>query len=250
MSRKYSNPLIVEALCEFQFIPSQPWDVTIPGLLYDKIRDEFPVKHQQMGFGVGLAAQPREGGMAEHRIELAPPRMQFFRSDKTALVQVGSDLLTINHLKPYPTWEAFKPLIFNNLKIYQEIAKPKGFRRIGLRYINKIEFDGGPVELTDYFNYYPFIPTALPQMHEAFQVRVEIPYEEGRDRLFLTLASMIPEQPGALSLLLDLDYVLVMPEHIPLGQTPVWIEDAHITVENAFEVCITDKCRGLLGEEK
>lgn len=246
MSKKYSNPPIVEALCEFQFVPGQPWDITIPGLLYEKIKSEFPVKQPQMGFGIGL--QPKEGGI-EQRVEMSQV-MQFFRADKTALVQVGPDLLTINHLKPYPTWEIFKPLIIGNLKIYQEVAKPKGFKRIGLRYINKIDFDQHPIELTDYFNYYPFIPPNLPQMHETFQVRVEMPYEEGHDRLLLTLASMIPEKPDVLSLLLDLDYIMVIPERIPLNQVSDWIEKAHTVVENAFEACITDKCRVLFGEEK
>ena len=246
MGRKYSNPPIVEALCEFQFVPSQPWDMTIPGLLYEKIGGEFPVKQQQMGFGIGL--QPKEGGI-EQRVEMSQ-RMQFLRSNKTSLVQVGPDLLTINHLKPYPTWEIFKLLILENLDTYQTVAKPKGFRRIGLRYINRIEFDRETIKLSDYFNYYPFIPGGLPQARDTFNIRVEIPYEEGRDRLLLTFASMIPEQPGVLSLLLDLDYVMVMPERIPIGQTPDWTEKAHITVENAFEACITDKCRSLFGEEK
>lgn len=148
MSKKYSNPPIVEALCEFQFVPGQPWDMTIPGLLYEKIKSEFPVKQLQMGFGIGL--QPKEESL-QQIVEMSQ-RMQFLRSDKTALVQVGPDFLTINHLKPYPTWEEFKPLIIGNLKIYQEVAKPKGFKRIGLRYINKIDFDQHPIELTDYFN--------------------------------------------------------------------------------------------------
>lgn len=246
MSIKYSNSPIVEALCEFQFIPSQPWDMTIPGLLYEKISDEFPIKQQQMGFGIGF--QPKEGGI-EQRVEMAQ-RMQFFRSDKSALVQVGPDLLTVNHLKPYPTWEAFKPLISNNLNIYQKIVKPKGFKRIGLRYINKIEFGKSPIELTDYLNYYPFIPTTLPQVHETFQVRVEIPYEEGRDRLLLTLGTAIPEKSEILTLLLNLDYIMALPERILLDQTSDWIEKAHTVIENAFEACITDKCRSLFEEVK
>lgn len=246
MGRKYNNSPIEEALCEFQFIPSQPSDMTIPGLLYEKISDEFPIKQQQMGFGIGF--QPKEGGI-EQKFEMSQ-RMQFFRSDKSALVQVGPDLLTVNHLKPYPTWELFKPLILKNLEIYQAIAKPKGFRRIGLRYINKIEFDEHPLELTDYFNYYPFIPTNLPQMHETFQIRVEIPYEEGLDRLLLTFASAIPEKPDILSLLLDLDYIMAIPDRIALNQVSDWIEKAHTMVENAFEACITNKCRSLFGEKK
>jgi len=51
VSRKYTNPPILEALCEFQFVPSQPWDMTIPGFLYEKINHEFPreTKENQRG---------------------------------------------------------------------------------------------------------------------------------------------------------------------------------------------------------
>ena len=246
MGKRYKNSPIMEVLCEFQFIPTQPWDITIPGLLYEKIKKQFPIKKQQTGFDIGI--QPKGGGI-EQKVEMSQ-RMQFFRSDKSALIQISPDLLTINHLKPYPAWEIFKPLILQNLKIYQEIANPKAFKRIRLRYINKIEFDKSPIELTDYFNYYPFIPTNLPQTHGAFNVRIEIPYEGERDYLLLTLASTISEKPEVLSLLLDLDYIMVIPECIALDQVADWIEKAHTTVENAFEACITDKCRSLFEEDK
>lgn len=236
----------MEALCEFQFIPSQPWDMTIPGLLYERMNKDFPLKQQQMGLGLGF--QPKEGRI-EQKVEMSQ-RIQFLRSDKSALVQIGPDLLTVNHLKPYPEWPVFKPMIVNNLNIYQDIARPKGFKRIGLRYINIVGFDEEVIEITDYFKYYAFIPQELPQSHETFNVRVEIPYENQQDRLLLTLASVPSEKPNVLSLLLDLDYVMAIPEAIELEKATDWIENAHKTVENAFEACITDKCRSLFEKEK
>jgi uncharacterized protein (TIGR04255 family) len=248
MGKKYKNPPIVEALCEFQFVPSQPWDITIAGILYERIKDKFPLKQQQVGFGVAL--QPKEGGVFEQKIELSPPRMQFFSNDKISLVQVGSDLLTVNHLRPYPTWEKFKPLILKILEDYINIANPKGFRRIGLRYINKIDFDKPQIELTNYFNYYPSIPENLPQTYKTFQVTVEIPHNNERDTLRLTLGTLIPEKPDAFSLMLDLDYIMILPEGIALNEVSNWLEDAHTTIENAFEACITDNCRKIFEEVK
>lgn len=239
MDKKYSNPPIVEALCEFQFIPRQPWDITIPGLLYEKIKEQFPEKQQQVGFGVEVRPEDRK---LEQRIEMTQ-RMRFLRSDKTALVQVGPDLLAINHLKPYPTWHAFKPLILQNLEKYQKIANPKGFKRIGLRYINKIEFSIESIELSDYFNYYAFTPKGLPQVHDAFNVHVEIPYGERNEYLLLTLRKVIPEHPETISIVLDLDYITAKSESVPSERVPDWLENAHTNIEKAFESCITDKCR-------
>lgn len=242
MSKKYKNPPIVEALGEFRFVPGQPWDFTIHGLFYEKINSEFPDKQQQMGIGIRVK---QEAGAIQHEVLQSPDRMQFYRKDKTALVQVGPDLLTVNHLKPYPTWEVFKPLILDNLKKYIEIAQPKGFKRLGLRYINKIDIPAKSIELSDYFNYYPYLPKELPQKHGAFSVRVEIPHEENRDHILLTFGHTIPEKPGELSFLLDLDYVMILPEKVAIEQAGEWLEQAHEVIEKTFEACITDKCRNL-----
>jgi len=54
MKRKYKKPPIVEALCEFQFIPQEPYNLTIPGLFYDKIKEEFPIRQEQSGLSFNL----------------------------------------------------------------------------------------------------------------------------------------------------------------------------------------------------
>jgi len=245
MGGKYKNPPIVEALCEFQFVPAQPWDLTITGLFYDKIKDDFPEKQQQTRFGVGF--RPTEAGV-EQKVEMTP-RMQFRRKDQTALIQSGPNLLVINHLKPYPTWKDFRLMILQNLETYQEIAKTKGFKRIGLRYINRIEIPEKLIEVTDYFRLYPFIPPDLPQTHGAFNVRIEIPYEEDRDRLLLTLARISSKETDKIAIMLDLDYIMTTPEKICFKELKGWIDKAHTVIENAFEACITDKCRNLFKEE-
>lgn len=248
MSSKYRNPPIVEALCGYQFIPGQPWDFTIPALFYERVKDQFPEKKAQIQVGFPLEHKAQEAE-TELSVQISH-RMQFLRADKKALVQIGPDLLVINHLKPYPTWDKFRELILKNLQIYQEIAKPKGFKRLGLRYINKIDFPAKSIQLEDYFTFYPFVGEALPQEHGPFYVRIEIPYEQGRDHLLLTFGTTMPEKPDTLSCMLDLDYVMGLPEKVPLAQATEWVEKAHKTIEEVFEACITDKCRNLFEEAK
>jgi len=227
---------IIEALCEFQFLPDQPWDITIPGLFYEKVRNDFPIKEQKTD--VGIAFAPQKTGL-EHKVEMSH-RIQFWKNDKSAVVQIGPNLLAINQLKPYISWEAFKPLIISNLNTYIEIGKPKAYKRIGLRYINNIIIEGEKTELRGHFKYYPFIPEKLPQIHGPFNVRVEFPYENGRDRLYLTFASISPEKPNLSYFLLDLDYVLSQPELISLDQADEWIEKAKLNLNNAFKACVPE----------
>lgn len=245
MEKKYKNPPLIEALCEFQFIPGQSWDMTIPGLIYERIKENYPEKKQQIGLNIQTQASKRG---VEQKIEPAPPRILFLKKDNSGIIQVGLDLLIVNQLKPYTSWNELKPIILKNLKIYQEIANPKGFKRIGLRYINVLEIDKVEFKLTDYFKVYPYIPDNFPQMPDSFLTRNEFPYEDGKERLILTLASLIPSNPGLISILLDLDYVMATPEYVQIEGISEWLDKAHNTVEAAFEASITDKTRAKFNE--
>lgn len=241
MSRRYDNPPIVEALCEFHFVPSRPWDMAIPGMLYERIKGDFPKRRQHVGLRVGVR---QEEDTVQQSLEM-PQRMQFCRDDASALIQVGPDMLTVNHLKPYPTWGPFKSLVVENLGKYREIAEPKGLQQIGLRYINVIEFDTDNIELTDYFNYYAQIPADLPQAHGPFSVLVNFPHEPERDLLSLTFRSKRSEEFAGGGLVLDIAYGLAAGQSILLDEVADWIETAHARIEEAFEACITDECRAL-----
>jgi uncharacterized protein (TIGR04255 family) len=56
------RPPLVEAVCEFRFAPTDQWDLTVPGRLYDRIRHEFPLREQAQSFALqlGEGAQPVE----------------------------------------------------------------------------------------------------------------------------------------------------------------------------------------------
>ncbi|MGD9497162.1 MAG: TIGR04255 family protein [Armatimonadota bacterium] len=185
----------------------------------------------------------------QQRIEI-PQRIRFSRPDDSALVQVGPDLLIVNHLKPYPTWPRFAELIKRVLGYYDEVARPEGLRRIGLRYINIIEFGDERIELGAYFTYYPHVPDDLPQEHGRFMVQTQLAYREGRDFLTLTVKSH-DRDPGAsgLGVVLDLDYVTPAEGAVPPSEVGGWLESAHAEIERAFEACITDKTRALFGED-
>ena len=241
MNDKVINYPIIEAICEFQFIPGPPWDMTVPGLIYDKIKNEFPIKKQQKGFAIGF--HPKKGEI-EHKFELAP-KIQFWRPDDSAIVQVGPNLLIINQLKPYPKWHTFKPLILNILANYNQTTAPKRFKRILLRYINRFDFNQKTLELSEFFNYYPFIPPGLPQEHGAFNIKVNFVYKEGRDHLLLELTTIPAEQPTKLSIIFDIGYVLLQTELIQIEQAEAWLETAHFEISNAFNASITENCKRL-----
>src|SRR5712692_6393770 len=143
MARVYKFPPIREAVCEFRFEPSQPWDSTVLGLVYEKIKEEFPKKRQPSSLQVSVRT---EAGEAEN-IRGPSNRMQFLREDERALVQVAPDFLSVSHFKPYSKWELFKGIIEKALIAYRQLNETKGVRRLGLRYINQINIPEKQVEI-------------------------------------------------------------------------------------------------------
>jgi uncharacterized protein (TIGR04255 family) len=244
MGKKYRNPPIVEALCEFRFEPGVPWDMAIPGLVYEKVRDRFPKRRQVRAVEISVAAGP--GGIEQQVV--TTDRMQFLREDEKALIQVGPNLLAVNHLKPYPTWQEFLPLIRQGFDAYLEVANPKSIQRVGLRYINRIEIPGQRIQLEDYFEFRPFIGPNLPQDFGPFIVGIQVPYTDSRDMLRLQVANAAAETPDIVAIMLDLDYFLAQPGGVSKEQVFQWIEVAHSRVEEVFEACITDRLRQMFEE--
>jgi len=235
---KYRKPPIVEVVCEFRFVPSSPWDAAIPGLVYTQLSGEFPKRRMLRGFESQVS--PAEGGVRQ-QIQLAE-RVQFLREDERAFIQVGPDFLAINHLSPYPAWEGFRPIIQQGFNAYLQVAKPTGLRRIGLRYINKIEIPVEPVSFEEFFNFYPHTGSIKSEITE-FVLGVVSPFEEDRDALRLQLNSAEPGEAGHLAALLDLDYFVARPQAVTLDEAMAWVDSAHDRVQATFEACLTERLR-------
>jgi uncharacterized protein (TIGR04255 family) len=244
MGKKYRIPPIIEALCEFRFEPGPPWDLAIPGLVYEKVRDNFPKRRQVRALETSISA----GSEGVEQQVRTTDRMQFLREDEKALIQVGPNMLAVNHLRPYPTWQEFLPLIRRGFEAYCEAAGPEGIQRIGLRYINRIEIPGQRIELEDYFEFRPFIGPQLPQDVGPFIVGIQVPYENSRDSLKLQIANAAVETPDVVAVMLDLDYFLAQPSQVRSDNVFEWVEVAHSRVEEAFEACITNRLRRMFEE--
>ena len=155
-------------------------------------------------------------------------------------------LLTINKLKPYSSWNEFKPLIFYALEKYQRAAHPKAIRRLGLRYINRIEIPHSEVQIEHYLVTFPNIPEPLPQRLNVWMQRSEIPFD-GEGMLIIQSGSAREANQKNVIFLLDLDFVSTeAPFSIELAEGK--LEVAHKNVGVAFEASITDATRELFKE--
>lgn len=247
MSVVYANPPLVEALCQFQFEPSKPWDFTVPGLLYARVGDEFPDTQDQPSLQFDLQFdQP-----AIPQVSANTGAMQFFRRDRTALLQLRPDVLIINQLPKYPRWEMFRDLILRSLDHYQMVAKPVAILQMQMRYINRLDIPASHDlnELTRYCTAIPGVPASLTQgVASRFSQRVEIIMPEAYGVLVLQSGVVPSETSGKFGLLLDLEFASAFAKPVALDTAAEWIGRAHDDVKRAFQACYTSSTIESFGE--
>jgi uncharacterized protein (TIGR04255 family) len=243
MEQKYVNPPVVEAVCQFRFTSASPWDLTIPGMFYEKIRVDYPIKEQRIIHEL-IAADPNQKEPVQNLIthELAV----FLNPQRTAFIQLGQNILSIHTLQPYPGWSSFLPQIQLAHTHFLQFFEPSGIQRIGLRYINRITLPAEKIQLNQYFNLLIHTPTNLPSTFNDFLIAIIIPVPPD-DRCRIQMQSALPDQPKTRSSLLDLDYFLYKPGQVQCEDALSWVENAHQKVETFFEDCITDKLRTTFG---
>lgn len=243
MGKKYKNPPVVEAVCEFRLTQDTAWDMTVPGLIYERLRDEFPEREQRVVSEMELT-QGAEGIQQHIRTS---ERVVLSTKDKRMLIQLGARLLVINVLKPYPSWQEYKPRVQKAWNSLLATVEVRGVERVGLRYINLIKASSSDAKLSDFFQFYPFVGDKLPQRMASFIMGAEFPYEDDRDRCRVQLAPL-PASAGETTFLLDIDYFLNRSRGVEVENALEWVEKAHERIEDIFEGCITNRLRAVFEE--
>jgi uncharacterized protein (TIGR04255 family) len=244
MRKKYKNPPIEEAVVEFRFVPGQEWDLTIPGKLHEHpaIKSRYPGKPRMQKL-LEAAFQTGSGRPPNLAVREGVARIQLVDNDGRRLISLGSDVLSINTLRPYDDWQQFRPRIETALRSYSQVAQPIGISRVGVRYINKIVFPGKEIDIGIYFQYgLPSVP-GLPSKSAGFFSRVERVYDD-EVKLLLTQATVdAPE--GQSAFLADLDVIWESGEERDLDRIMEIVDDLHAREGEAFEAIITDAAREL-----
>lgn len=239
MAPQYKNPPLVEALCEIEFEPGTPWDSALPGLIYNELRTEFPDRKETQGLEIDISTV----GVPPIKEFKRLGKLQFWKKDKTALVQVAPYLLVVNVLKPYPSWDEFYRLIEDKLKVYQDVTKVERVKRLGLRYINKIELEGSPVKFDENFNFRPYIAEGLPQNYQQFITGIKTFFNDKADEMLVELRGSEKTQSKGFTVRLDLYFYTRVCDLVRTEDTFGWIENAHTELEKTFELIIKEKLK-------
>ena len=232
MGEKLRHPPLVEAICEFRFLENGAWDWTIPGRLYERIQGEFPDRAQVQAINVQI--EPSVEGLGAVLGASIPDRVQLRRTDGSALVQVGPQMLTVNHLRPYPSWESFLAIISLILRAYHDLAPTASLGRIGLRYINQLALQEGRPNIAEYLTMAPNLNERLQRPLRAFYQRYELEQMQPKGTLIHQTGTQLINGEQ-LVLGLDLDFVSQDVAHLQdVAAMTGWLNEAHDLVYDAF----------------
>lgn len=246
MSRYRDSP-IVEAVCEFWFSPDTPWEQDLPERFYGSVKNQLPIRESKKKQALQIKTNPT--GIEEHSLETIDIQI-FLAEDRRMLVQFSPRRLSINCIRPYPSWDGFRAVIRQAYETVVSLTGAKRLDRIGLLYVNKIEIPGKNIKLKDYFMFYPYRGDELPQNTMNFMVGCDFPYNENRDICRLKLTRAMPEKQNSSAYLLTTDYFLAKKNTVKPEDALTWVEEAHTVAKSLFKGCVTEQLEEIFNQEE
>lgn len=241
--RQYRKPPIQEAVCEIRFAPAGEWNVIYPLSIYERVRNEYSSKPRQQKLVNVVAGQTNVNVAGLELNEIT--RLQFLSEDGRRIMSIAPDLLSVSVMRPYPGWEEYQPAIHRALAAYAAVVNPVGVRRLAVRYINQIEYDGDISRLPSYVR----IP--LPSLNDTsaslanFMSRHEYVMPDMPIRIAVATAQLEAPQ-GKTGCLLDIELFREWPgEVLSLDQVPREVDTLRDRQRPVFESFITEDARTL-----
>jgi uncharacterized protein (TIGR04255 family) len=244
--KKYANPPIDEATCQFSLAEPIPWDPTVPGRLFEGLKDRYPGMPSQQQL-VQANLTPSAGLPSPNLALVQQDRIVFVDNIGAARLSVGPTTVAVHRARPYVGFEEEMlprinediPAVFDILEVATEINS------VSTRYVNRIVIESAKFDLPDYFNYWA-AESALPDPFEgnitAFFYRTASKRISHPESLTLTFGSIDAPKDSA-AFVLDIDLVHQFDGQVPIESAIAQLMELKAFENEIFESLITDKCR-------
>jgi uncharacterized protein (TIGR04255 family) len=239
--REYPNPPVFEVICQVSFSKPVQWSAASPGLLYQRIRDDYPIEPKTQ---TAIEATI-DGDEGQFQVSRGNQRFVYSNDAQNRRLVANETCLSVNALQPYENWPSLSQRFRDALAIYSQAVAEFTPATVSLRYINRIVVPGESVETTDYFN----VPVVTPHQPDArvrtFVSRSESTSPETSIGTTVTFASVGHAVEGESAFILDIDLSVAAPEDASLDKLVELAGQLHRLENHEFESSITDKCRKL-----
>ena len=240
VSEHYPDPPVVEAVCEFIFSSDTPWDSTVPGLLYEKIKQDYPIKETRNRQSIDTSRGNKQ------QIEVVEG-IAFISADRNSQILTVPRIVAIVYTKPYPSWDIFFKRIKEIYKYINDIQPITNIDRIGLMYVDKIIIPSQEptLDLEEYFNFRPELGENSPFEMINFSLDCTLTFNDNRDICRVSLRDAMAKDKTESVFILSTDYSIAMPKTIEPSSAIEWIDSAHTSLIEVFESSITEKTRDI-----
>lgn len=238
---KYRNPPIQETICEVHFDLSEPLTLQKIEALKDVWSKEYPeqkiVQERNVEFHITPEGIRTQQGDLGHRLICKS-------ADGKRLVQLSGLFYAANQLRPYPGWEeSFRETISKRSKDIQEKIGPLKFKRVGLRYINRIDVPQVPLVWEEWFQLKLPVPETPDSRQGTFQMQFHQALPENR-RFTISLAALASPDEKVSPVILDLDLIWEGGPKEP-AELSLVLDHVHGPHKLVFEAYLSDKVRKL-----
>lgn len=215
-NKKIKNSPLKEALVEIIFAPdkteARDYSLVVNDL-YQRLAKEYPT------------LTPLPGASFPFGFPEPVARHRFTDTKEKRLVNLGENVISINSIR-YEGFTEFKNEIKKVLSEYLAGFKTYQIKRIGLRYINVVDFNGQkPEEI-----FKNLVPNSLEKRSYASEFVHIYKYGEMNMMNLRQNFNMIGDHQASL----DLDYYKVFNTTLTLNEILAWIENGHTVIEDAF----------------
>ena len=168
--------------------------------------------------------------------------LRFRSKDQKNIVQFNRNGLVFSRLEPYVDWQRFEGEALRLWGIYNQIAKPNEFQRIGLRFINRIKSPSSEVQFEKYFQGKIEPPSGLDLPYQGFMYQDTLNAPD--HQLSINIIRTI-QQPGSspdnlLALILDIDVFSTEPSSMDLDSLKLRLNEMRWLKNKAFFGTVTD----------
>jgi uncharacterized protein (TIGR04255 family) len=169
--------------------------------------------------------------------------------DQADIVVIFPDGIAASRVPPYPGWEHLRERARAAWAEWRRSVTSSAPKRIGIRYINRLDVpieEAEIIDIDDYLRFSPRIPDFSKRPLNGFWVQATRPTDV--EHWSATITSYLLSPPPLInhvSLVLDID--VFRTEQVPHRDADLWncIDPVRELKNAIFEACITDQARKL-----
>lgn len=244
-TRHYPHAPITEAVVDLRVQPRADFDPVEFAAGFGGVAGQYPKSDDIFELKASIKIGQAGVGQQNAGTTRAHIGKRFASPDGSYVLQARTTGFTLSRMRPYECWEDLRDEAMRLWPLYRAVAKPSRVTRLAVRYINKIDFSGERIELSEYLNVYPELANSSQEPIERYFMQFSSSQGKTGFKSIINQAGTASGVLGGVSVILDID--LFLDTDVPQTEEEIWavFERLHTRENEIFESCITDKTREL-----